>query len=90
MLQFRETVRGRHGVMLLGPPASAKTTVYRTLAKALTAQQEESDVVDAHVINPRSLEMNQLYGSFDQISHDFTDGVLGLIYRSCASEQRSS
>jgi hypothetical protein len=36
VLQFRETVRGRHGVMLVGPPASTKTTVYRVLAQALT------------------------------------------------------
>lgn len=128
VLQFRETVRGRHGVMLVGPPASAKTTVYRVLAKALTLQYdhifqsksseeyqtpekkeivEEEDelglrnkaekitdwstpVVELHVINPRSLEMHELYGSFDAISHDFTDGVLGTVYRACASEDRES
>ena len=36
------------------------------------------------MINPKSITLSQLYGSFDPISKDFTDGILGQIFRRCA------
>jgi len=95
VLQFHDTVKGRHGVMLVGPPAAAKTATYKVLAQALSSKSsevngdkdmdDEAETVETFLINPRSLTMSELYGSFDQISHEFSDGVLGRLFRDCAT-----
>jgi len=81
--------------MLIGPPLAAKTCTYRVLAAALCKLAESAETngevpVETHIINPKSLALSELYGSFDAVSHEFTDGVLGRIFRSCASGARAA
>eukprot|EP00796_Vickermania_ingenoplastis_P008354 gene8354-5852_t len=94
-LQLYDITTLRHGLMLVGPAGSGKTTAYTTLQRALTKcserQAKGEDMgqrdfmkVYTHICNPKSVTMDQLYGAYDE-NGEWTDGILCVLFR-CAAQ----
>ena len=69
----------------VGLPFSAKTKVIDVLAKTLTLLNERGEMDEYktmyRVVNPKSITMGQLFGQFDPVSHEWTDGVVANTFR---------
>ncbi|XP_061640433.1 dynein axonemal heavy chain 1 isoform X3 [Phyllopteryx taeniolatus] len=87
-IQLYETTVVRHGLMLVGPSGSGKTKCYEVLGAAITALKGQPSVsgdlyeaVQTYVLNPKSITMGQLYGEYDLLTHEWTDGILSSLIR---------
>lgn len=90
IIQTFEMMIVRHGFMLVGDPYGGKTSVLYTLADALTLMHQWGDengaVTKYFTINPKSITLGQLYGSFDPVSSEWTDGVCAVAFRKYCTE----
>ncbi|EFJ44217.1 dynein heavy chain 2, partial [Volvox carteri f. nagariensis] len=92
VIQLYETTIVRHGLMLVGPTMGGKTCCYRSLQKAMTklavAGDPKYERVRVVSLNPKSITMGQLYGEFDENTHEWTDGVLACYMRECSEDPK--
>jgi dynein heavy chain len=83
LLQLYDTMIVRHGVMLVGPTGSGKSTCRNVLSTTLTKLSEELDnqsevfkKVKEYTLNPKSITYGELYGVFNLQTHEWYNGLI--------------
>ncbi|CAE7655322.1 Dnah1 [Symbiodinium pilosum] len=90
-----DMIQVRHGMMLVGPTGGGKTCCYRTLQAACTALVDPKDPespfqkTHVHVLNPKAITQNQLYGAFDEVTREWSDGVAAELIRNATRDNHN-
>ena len=86
IIQFYEGHIVRHSVVLVGMPFSGKRTALKTLQNARSDLARDQilhpdRIVRQARLNPKSIPANCLYGRFDEVSHEWADGLVAVLFR---------
>ncbi|KAK8866475.1 hypothetical protein M9Y10_009438 [Tritrichomonas musculus] len=82
-MEFFETQEMRHGIMLVGNAMSMKSTAWKSMELALNSGEEKRKVF-TRVLNPKSITSDELYGSFNPATSEWSDGILSSSIRECS------
>ncbi|KAJ8737210.1 hypothetical protein PYW07_000481 [Mythimna separata] len=87
VIQLHETMIVRWGVMLVGPTGGGKTVVLNVLGDTYTRLFEmdiegpQNQPVHKYIMNPKSLNIGELYGEVNLQTLEWHDGILPLSLR---------
>ncbi|XP_077971534.1 cytoplasmic dynein 1 heavy chain 1-like isoform X1 [Styela clava] len=79
VIQLYQVSQINHGLMMVGPSGSGKSSAWRVLLKAL--QRLEGTEGISYVIDPKAISKEQLYGNLDPNTREWTDGLFTSILR---------
>lgn len=85
-LQILQIQNNHHGFMLVGETGSGKTTLYHHVLNALSRSKGGSH--QFFVIDCKIMSKEDLYGSLDVITRDWTDGLFTKILRTIIANLR--
>eukprot|EP00106_Octopus_bimaculoides_P013835 XP_014781277.1 PREDICTED: dynein heavy chain 6, axonemal-like [Octopus bimaculoides] len=92
VIELYETMLVRHGVMLIGPTGGGKTTIYQILKDVLTNLHTSEEAnsfyrpVFCFILNPKSLDIEELYGGINKVTMEWHDGLLALAVRAACND----
>ena len=87
IIQLYETMQVRHGVMVVGSSCIGKTTNSDMLQQSLGELHKEIpdnpnyQVVNKWTLNPKAITMIELYGNFNLLTNEWTDGLIAALVR---------
>lgn len=94
VIQLFETFSVRFGVMIVGSATAGKSTCYRTLAQAMNnlrtnrnSKNQAFQDVEYKVLNPKAIDMGELYGEYNEITQDWKDGLASSIMRNYSERE---
>ncbi|XP_065449670.1 cytoplasmic dynein 1 heavy chain 1-like isoform X1 [Chrysemys picta bellii] len=79
VLQLYQITQINHGLMMVGPSGSGKSMAWRVLLKALERLEGVEGV--AHIIDPKAISKDHLYGTLDPNTREWTDGLFTRVLR---------
>ncbi|XP_059612585.1 dynein axonemal heavy chain 7 [Phlebotomus argentipes] len=80
-LQIYHMMLVRHGLMILGESFAGKTTCLRVLADTLRKILPNHQSVSIAILNPKCVTISELYGTFNGVTNEWTDGIISKIFR---------
>lgn len=84
-LQIIQIQENHHGFMLVGESGSGKTTIYRLVLHTLSRLFNGYEL---YVIDSKVMTKEELFGSLDPITRDWTDGLLTKLLRNVVTNLR--
>ncbi|XP_018335036.1 dynein heavy chain 2, axonemal-like, partial [Agrilus planipennis] len=89
VIQLYETKNSRHSVMILGNTGTAKTVTWKSLKGAMGRLKKLNkagfNVVEVFPINPKALNLGELYGEYNLATNEWLDGVISATMRTTCS-----
>uniref|UniRef100_UPI00358E5199 cytoplasmic dynein 1 heavy chain 1-like n=1 Tax=Myxine glutinosa TaxID=7769 RepID=UPI00358E5199 len=79
VLQLYQIAQLNHGLMMVGPSGSGKSMAWRVLLRALERIEGVEGV--AHIIDPKAISKDHLYGTLDPNTREWTDGLFTHVLR---------
>lgn len=94
IVQLFETLNVRHGVMLVGPTGGGKTVCRSVLSKSMSILREERNSanpifqrVQVSELNPKSITYAELYGAYNLLSQEWSDGIVPKLARAATRDE---
>jgi len=86
ILQLHQIQKIQHGLMMVGPSGTGKTNAWQVLLAALERVDGIEGVV--YVIDPKAMHKDVLYGTLDQTTREWNDGLFTHILRKIVDDVR--
>eukprot|EP01063_Lacrimia_lanifica_P009197 TRINITY_DN1620_c2_g3_i1.p1 TRINITY_DN1620_c2_g3~~TRINITY_DN1620_c2_g3_i1.p1 ORF type:complete len:4609 (+),score=2253.81 TRINITY_DN1620_c2_g3_i1:158-13984(+) len=90
ILHLYDTMNTRHGCMVVGETGSGKTVIWKTMAAAFKKLKDKGyegyEPVKVQLLNPKSVTMDELYGSYNLASREWKDGIVSSIMKQICSQ----
>eukprot|EP01083_Nonionella_stella_P177342 623003_1 len=89
IIQIYEALSTRHGNMIVGSTNGGKTSSWKILKNVLCTlhtmdngrYSQQYQAAEYHVLNPKAVTMERLYGFFDPATREWRDGILSTTLR---------
>ena len=86
LLQLHDILEISHGVIIVGPAGSGKSSAWHTLREGM--DKTDGVKTEFHVIDPKALSKDELYGTLDSTTLEWTDGVFTHLLRKIIDSAR--
>jgi len=86
ILQLNQIQKIHHGVMMVGNSGSGKSSIWKVLLQALQVVEGTDGV--SHIIDPKVMSKEALYGNLDSTTREWTDGLFTGIIRKIVDNLR--
>ncbi|GAA6009794.1 hypothetical protein JCM11491_000816 [Sporobolomyces phaffii] len=87
VVQLYQIQNIQHGLMMVGPSATGKSTAWRVLLAALERLTGVEGV--SYVIDPKAISKEALYGTLDPTTREWNDGLFTHILRKIVDDVRA-
>jgi len=88
IMELNQVQTINHGLIMVGPSGTGKTTAWSVLLEALERVDSGKVKSECHLIDPKAINKDELYGTLDPTTLEWTNGVFTHILRKIIDDTR--